>query len=168
MTWFICLARDLIRTETGERKPFWVKSITPEMLSVWHMTRPFLPKVNLVLYQSWTGKHISQSPRFTNTGERLRLEPIWYDCWQASYRQERDHAYGQDYQGQSVWIIIQSVHIQLIFVNLQLDSFLSYPFLNYFRYDETVRMPCRSLICRNKIIQTLFWTKSRSLISVFY
>lgn len=63
---------------------------------------------------------------------------------------------------------IQSVHIQLIFVNLQLDSSLSYPFLNYFRYDETVRMPCRSLICRNKIIQTLFWTKSRSLISVFY
>lgn len=64
--------------------------------------------------------------------------------------------------------VIQSVHIQLIFVNLQLDSFLSYPFWNSFRYDETVRMPCRGLICRNKIIQTLFWTKSPNLISVFY
>lgn len=64
--------------------------------------------------------------------------------------------------------VIQSVHIQLIFVHLQLDSFISYPFWNSFWYGETVRMPCRSLICGNKIIQTLFWTKSLNLISVFY
>ena len=63
--------------------------------------------------------------------------------------------------------VIQSVHIQLIFVHLQLDSLISYPFWNSFWYGETVRMPCRSLICGNKIIQTLFWTKSLNLISVF-